>query len=192
MNRRAFTLIELMITISIMVLLASMSIPAFRGMMENANLSQGGQLVASQINLARQIASARNCNVEVRLIQLPAVNTDIRYRALQLWAVTGGKLAPVTRLAPLPTGIIIADDRQRSPIFERIADTDTMPVGGQTGDCAYAMLQVTPSGRVSPAMDMNQMFFTVIPERAVDRGDFPNYVIVQIQPDTGTELIYRP
>ncbi len=72
LRSRAFSIVELLVVIAIISILMALTVPAVSSLIENTNVTRGAQLVESQIQLARQLASSRNRPVEVRLIKVPA------------------------------------------------------------------------------------------------------------------------
>lgn len=73
-----FTLIELMITVAIIAILASIALPSFRSMIRNAQTRNAAEAITNGLQKARGEAVARNTNVEFVLgvdsswlVQLP-------------------------------------------------------------------------------------------------------------------------
>lgn len=73
-----FTLIELMITVAIIAILASIALPSFRSMIRNAQTRNAAEAITNGLQKARGEAVARNANVEFVLgvdsswlVQLP-------------------------------------------------------------------------------------------------------------------------
>ena len=65
-NARAFSLVELLVVISVIAIIAGFAVPAVTTMIRGSALAQGSQNIADQIVLARQLALSRNRSVEVR------------------------------------------------------------------------------------------------------------------------------
>lgn len=187
----AFSLTELLVVISIMVLLSSAAVPALSSLMESNELTRGGQMVADQIRMARQIASSRNVSVEVRLVKTDALSST-GYNAVQLWTsqLTGTNAA--SRMISLPKSIAISENPSVSDMLGSLS-TKTMSTVGNP-NASYTAFQIRPSGMVSPTMSMNGLCLTVVSTRHAKASDAlpSNYVTVQINPNTGTPLVYRP
>ena len=64
----AFSLVELLVVITIMLLLINFTSLGLNQVLKGMRIEQAGRLIMDEINLARQIAVARNLNVELRLI----------------------------------------------------------------------------------------------------------------------------
>lgn len=190
---RAFTLVELLAVVAILGVLMTLALPTLSSLLDSSNLARGGQVIADQINLARQIASARNTAVEVRLFKLPSQDTE-GYGAVQLWSGDAtGNPRPASRLATLPEGIVVSPVTAVSQAFAKMPSS-TMPAGtGALADASYRFFQVRPSGVVTPVMDMADSYLTVVLARSATNSALPkNYVTIQINPLTATPLVYQP
>lgn len=65
----AFSLVELLVVVAIILVLASLIGPAANLLVKGSGVTQGGQILVDQFSLARQTAIAKNRPVEVRLYQ---------------------------------------------------------------------------------------------------------------------------
>ena len=112
----AFSLIELIIVISVIVIIAAFTLPAMNTVLKGSQLSQGAGLIIGQLNIARQQAIARNKPVEVRFYRFadPEVpGEDVttpatgKFRAMQLFQVqaSGASTRRILGMArPLSSG----------------------------------------------------------------------------------------
>lgn len=188
LRKQAFSLIELLTVVAILSLLLVMIIPSLNSLSDSNNLTMGGQVLADQINAARQTAAARNRAVELRLIKQ---GNGPGYSAVQLWmSREGTNSVAVSRVLPLAKNVVVAESATLSEIL-KTARSGTMNVGGTNSP--YMAVQVQPSGLVVPVIPMSASYLTIVPQRAATTNAQPaNYVTVQINPITGTPLIYRP
>lgn len=187
-SRRAFSLIELLTVVAILSLLLVMVVPSLNSLSDSNNLTMGGQVLADQINAARQTASARNRAVELRLIKQ---GSNPGYSAVQLWmAREGTNYAAVSRVLPFAKNVVVAESTSLSEIL-KTARPGSMSIGGTNSP--YMAIQVQPSGLVVPVIPMSASYLTLVPQRAATTNAQPaNYVTVQVNPITGSPLIYRP
>jgi uncharacterized protein (TIGR02596 family) len=203
-----FTLVELITVLAILVLLAALSVPAVVSLQQSDNLSSAGQIVASQINLARQLAATTNRSVQVRLIQVPSLAPN-GYCAIQIWNAnltgatgSGSTIAPtigwtaVSRLAFLPQTAIAAYSSSAN-LSELLSAanivTGQMPTGGATSNANYYAFQISPAGLVTPSLAISSSYLSIVPARNGSGASIPaNYVSIQIDPQTATALVYRP
>jgi uncharacterized protein (TIGR02596 family) len=196
-GNEAFTLVELMTVLLIGLIITGLAIPAISTMLLSMNLTQAGQMVTSQVGLANQIAGSRGCTVEVRLIRSPnATVATPYYFAIQLFAITsGGVSTPVNHPALLPANTVIAGDQTTLspylPYLQAPASAPTMTMGAVT--YSYASFRISPQGLVTPYAPFTALYLTVVPFTSATAAAAPtNYVTVQVNPATGTELVYRP
>lgn len=188
--RKAFSLVELLVVVAIMGVLIAVAFPAMTSLMQSNDLTRSGQMLADQVNLARQIASAQNTVVELRLIQLPG---RTGYTGIQLWkADSTGALKPVRNIASLPSPMAISPNPAHSGAISELP-TGSMPTGTSASSAPYVALQVRPTGFVTPILDMDALFFTVMRDTLTANSSLPpNYFMLQINPLTGAPLVYRP
>ena len=185
-----FSLLELLIVVAIMITLMSLATPALTSLLESGNLARGGQALADEINLARQLAASQNRVVELRIIKN---DTPPGYGLLQIWGNdASGTNVPLGRVMKLPQNIVIAENTTLSAALDK-TPTATMPTNTSMAGKAYAYLRIRPSGAVDPSLTMSNFFFAVVSSRfGTDSTLPPNYVTIQINPLTGTPLVYRP
>lgn len=182
-HRAGFTMIELLAVVAIMSILMALVVPSITSVAESSNLTQAGQTLADQVNLARQIASAKNLPVEIRLIRRGDVSSG--YNAIQLWTAQ-----PVGKIVHLPKGMLISEEKTKLSVALAHAYQGSMP---DATAAPYVSFQIRPSGVVTPTLEMKDLFLTVLSVWNAGATEFPkNYLTVQINPFTGTTSIYRP
>ena len=210
--RCGFSLVELLVVLTIVCIISAATVPAFQSVLESNALTQGGQTLVGEINLARQIASSRNMSVQVRLIQLAEIanSSATGYNAIQLWGTPSGSSAPVAlnSLVILPAPVVISQDTTNySKLLasgDAVAASSTMQV--TAGAVSFMAFSIMPSGMIpvtnvstGQASQMQATYLSVVPARFGAASATPgtsgapaNYLVVQMNPDTSSTVVYRP
>jgi len=102
---------------SIIAIIIGFTMPAMNTVLKGSQLTQAGQMINDQLNLARQIALTKNHSVEVRFYQFgdpqapgeqTAVPASGRYRAIQAFEIQdSGSAVPLSKVQQVPPSIII-------------------------------------------------------------------------------------
>ncbi|MCB1275003.1 Verru_Chthon cassette protein D [Prosthecobacter sp.] len=158
----AFTLIEMLVVITIIVLLLAFSTPALMRTMQASKLASAGDSLMGAISEAQQIAFAQNLPVEMRFFKFAeGMETEKNFHSYQSFKVTENfkadgtveeKLVPVNNLARLPDSVIVVPDVSLSPIlssggqdFEDERDGTSNGYSGVNG-ARYNALRFMPDG----------------------------------------------
>jgi len=195
-----FTLLELLAVMAIMGILLAAIVPLISGIMESTNITSGGQMVADEINQARQLASAKDTVVEVCFLQLtpqPAQPTGYNY--LLLWSPATS--SALSRVIKLPDGVCVSQDTNTfSTLFNSYAANGNMNL--PAGPAKYVAFTINPTGLLGPIAkngaepNMTKLTIGVLPVREATTAALTalvhNYVLVQVNPITAATLIYRP
>jgi uncharacterized protein (TIGR02596 family) len=205
--------VELLVVMAIIGILVAVTVPAMTSLFEGDGLNSGAQQVADQINLARQLSSAKNVTVELRVFKLAGATTS-GYTALQMGTNTpltnatstntSANTAPVwtavSRLSFLPRNIVISENTNVSAAFAPFTSgAITMTNAGPTYNALYYPFEFRPSGVVTPNQVMTNFCFAVLPARDATLSSLTNaasvvknYAIIQVNPVTGTPSVFRP
>ena len=206
---RAFTIIELLVVVAIMLTLAALSLPALHSLLPASQLAQASQMLENGIGLARQTALARNALVEVRLYRVadpemagetagnPATG---KYRAFQAFVYNdAGTATPLTKPQYFPKLIVADANATLSPLLAAAqakawSASDPQPplprVGTSYTACVFAF---QPDGSTNLAVGQT-WFVTVHPLEGGDNlGALPkNFTLLQVDPVNGHVQEYRP
>lgn len=163
---RGFSLIEMLVVITIVVMLLALATPALTRTMQSSRLSAAGEAMVGSLSEAQQTASSTNTPVEVRFFSFAEdLDQSPVYHSYQLFKITqvnqggaGGAVqmqevvVPVGNLVRLPEGIIIpADTTLSSAIYTQgggVNDTkpgSTMGYSGVNG-AKYNAIRFMPDG----------------------------------------------
>lgn len=115
---RGFSLIELLVVISVIAIVAAFAVPAVTTMLRGSQMTQATQSLDAQISLARQLAISRSQAIEVRFYRYgdsEAPGEDVtnpasgKFRAMQMFEVfSNGTPVPLGKMEPLPGAIIFS------------------------------------------------------------------------------------
>lgn len=161
---RAFTLIEMLVVVTIIVLLLAFSTPALMRTMQSSRLSAAGDTLLGVISEAQQIAFAQNVPVELRFFKFQdEFKTSTGFRSYQMFKVTlvsegtgpaatvKESLVPASNLIRIPESIVIVSDETLSPLLPGEGVTDTKEGGGTPGysgvaDAKYIAIRFMTDG----------------------------------------------
>ncbi|WP_395744369.1 Verru_Chthon cassette protein D [Prosthecobacter sp.] len=140
--RRGFSLIEMLVVVSIVVMLLALATPALTRTLQASRLAAAGEAMLGSIAEAQQTAFATNTPVDMRFFSfMEDVDQAPMYHSYQLFKITqstqgsGGSatvkeaVVPVGNLIRLPEGVIIPTDNQLTGIFSTSGGSG----GGSTG-----------------------------------------------------------
>jgi uncharacterized protein (TIGR02596 family) len=206
-KRRAFTIVELLAVIAIMIILLALVLPSTTSLMRSMNIGRAASMVSDEFNFARQTALARNRDVEVRLYSLPSsVNSSVKqYRALRTLLADGTdptKSVPLSRIKYLPDPIIFSKDATFSTLLDYgnasrsglAHSTETLP-GGTSAEYVSFLFRANGGTSLKPVSPpVGNWYLTLYAENAppTANGLPANYFTAQIDPVTGRVRSYRP
>lgn len=193
----AFSLLELLVVMALLIVLMALATPAVNSLMTGANLSRGGQQFVDQILLARQTAITRNRDVEVRFFDLGSA--DAPSWSVQLWIAdeTGTNRSPAQRLQRLPEGITISPAPEFSPLLFGAGATISGNANTSShGDKPFVGFRFRANGETDIPSETGtnsaSNFLTLQYARHKDAALPPNFFGIQVNPFTGRVTVYRP
>ncbi len=202
-SRRGFSLIEVLVVMSIIGVMAAATIPAFQQLVIGSNFTVSGELLRDNLTLARQTALVRNHSVEVRFYQFQGNGaTTSDYQAFQLFLQKDdGTYDALTKVLYFPKSIILNTNAQFSSLFDSNTTNTTIGQGVNTGvklpevgtTYQYLSFKFKPGGGTSLAQ-VPPCFVTLVAKNAAPvNGSLPaNFVTVQIDPVVGKVAVLRP
>jgi len=185
---KAFSLIELLVVITIFAIMATLTLPAISSINKSGGITRGGQILGDQIVLARQEAANKNRDVEVRIINMTN-GLDVGYAGVQLWiADEAGNMTASGRMNRMPEGVLVSSDSALSPLITNISGTTNFAA---LGSRSYGGFRIRSSGKPDSSITTNNNFLTVQSARD-SNGLGDNFYAVRINPITGRLTIHRP
>ena len=202
-RQRAFTLVEMLAVMGIIIVLLALIVPAATQIMRGSNLTQSGESIGDQLVLARQLAMSNNRRVQVRFYSLPttAAATTTNFCAMQTFRVEdSGLTAALTKLQALHTGVIFASDNTPHSTLLVPPSTATLSVSGSdklpaywNKACKYVGFQFLPDGSTDLDPTVNWFITVVDANKAVPATGSPtNFYTVRVDPVGGHVQSFRP
>jgi uncharacterized protein (TIGR02596 family) len=193
-QRRAFTLIELLAVMAVAGILLSVVLPAFQSIGDAAKIRQAAAGVIDQVDAARQWAEVNGATVQLRLLRAPGQSN---YTGIQMWS--GDEKLILDKPVGLPDGIAIQANSALSPLLGgmssgKMPGTASLTAGSRWAGGEFAAFRVRPSGAIELASGVarSNLYFTLAPERSAAVADPVNYATIQLNPDTARPILYRP
>jgi uncharacterized protein (TIGR02596 family) len=198
---RAFSLVEMLVVIAIMITLMAIVIPASSSLMGGMNLSRSAGMITDELNFARQTALSRNRDVEVRFYKQGSKldGNDKQFRAFRSFLIEGADLAswkPLSRVKQLPEPIIISDEVNYSSLLGApagnglVKSNESLPGGGNAD---YVSFLFRANGGTSLKPVTANWFLTLYSQKTKTGVALPpNYFTAQVDPVTGRTRSYRP
>jgi len=208
--KKAFTLVELILVMTIIVIMTLLVAPAFTSILKGNDITNATEILTTQLNLARMQAISKNRQVQVRIYSYadpnipgenPSSSATWNWHALQIFELDpGGVSVPNNKVQKLPNTAVIDYNTNLSTILPTAANGRALIAGSAAGSIPavgtnynYASFIFNPDGStdLSPG---SQWFLTVRNINSVSTGSTPpaNFATVQVDPLNGTTLIFRP
>lgn len=162
--KAAFTLIEMLVVITIVALIVAMVAPALTRTLQDSKLASAGDTLIGVVSQAQQFATANNQPVELRFFkfntELDSQGAQPSFRAYQIFKVTTAALVsgstltesflPLGALTRLPDSITLVQDPDLSPILNgtSLPDTKNGQTPGYSGmsGATYNAIRFMPDG----------------------------------------------
>lgn len=197
-RRHGFSLVELLLVITLIAILAAVSMTAFGPVTQSTLITQHGGILAGELQAARMEALASNRPVAVRFYEVPgpfAALDGNQYRAAEFLRLRDdGEWERFRRLYRLPESLAF------NPNFSTLIDSgttgvdaDSEPLNEYGGNSyPYVGFQFRPDG--STSLDPNTDYYVTLVEQrlAAESEAPPNFASIQIDPLSGSVRVHRP
>ena len=200
-----FTLLELLIVIGIIAFLAVVALPNMVATLRGLKISQGAQMIETQLQASRQRALAQDRWVDVRFYQYAnstGGNTTKYFQAMQSFieSSTNSTLTPADKAYYLPSSVIIDQGQPLSTLVYNLTSSGSAatasassPTLGTLGtNYSYIDFHFKPDG--STDLPSGLQFLTVHAASDGDQLANPpkNYYTIQVDPYNGHIYEFRP
>ena len=110
---RGFTLVEVLVVLTIISILMVLSIPAIKGLTSTAGMSTAIRHISSMMTLARSHAIAKRTIVRFGIVSAWEDDREAAYRKYGLWEWDRERegFVPLNEWKTLPPGLVFADHR---------------------------------------------------------------------------------
>jgi prepilin-type N-terminal cleavage/methylation domain-containing protein len=158
---RAFTLVELLVTITIVSILTSICVLGLKSLTGSAGLTGAGDQVSALLSFARQEAIAKDTMTAVVLVTTPNAG-KAAYRTFSLWELkvrtdgtppSSSDWVQASKWQTLPVGTVVDSSNTASTFLASSTPTPSLPTLNYVGtnlnpasDCAVQIF--LPSGRL--------------------------------------------
>ncbi|MDR1304818.1 MAG: Verru_Chthon cassette protein D [Verrucomicrobiales bacterium] len=188
----AFTLVELIVVVAIMVSLLAIGVPAITSGTQRMAMERAGLQVADAVILARENAMAKNRRVEIRFIKTSTRQGARILRIIQPWIAKDdtGAMIPLNRPTRLPDATAISETNTLSPLLN-IPNlvNGTMNVLGE--ECSYTAITYLADGTLEGLNSPQDAFFTIVPVRKITAATAPgNFRSIYVNLATGEIRIF--
>jgi len=201
-DRAGFTLLELMIVITIIVFLACLAMPSMSRILKGSQVTIGSEILSTQFAFARQTALTKNRIVEVRFYQYvdPSIpGSPSSFRAVQAFQYDEANQTamPLAKMQRLPGSLIMDARATYSTLLADVARLKTwtpssdpqVVLPGVSSYTAYCV-RFRPDGTTDLVKTAN--WFITVREETDTGSPAKNYVTLQIDPVNGSLKTYRP
>ena len=204
----------MLVVMGIIAILLTLVVPATVTLMRGSQITEGGDFLVAQLDLARQAALSRNRTVQVRLCRptggnFTAVMPLYVATTMSATGVVTQTYTAVSKPATLPTAVIIDSGKTLSTILNPSGVTPTTPLStdpalGSNGTAyQYVAFQYKPDGstdlvsQTPPSAGASNASLWFLTVHNITDGDSltntpPNYYTIQVDAYNGHVSQFRP
>lgn len=217
---RAFTLIEVLIVLTLIAMLIFFTVPGLRDVMKGSKLTSAADQIIGDLNLARQTAIKEGMPVEVRFYKFAGLGSsasDERFGAYQCYKLAQDLNEPsdytseripravFEKVKTIPQGVVLVESKKWSTLLtEDTIKQGTERVRGivpgqKETETKYFSFIISPEGETSlDHSGAQQWFITLVNESEFQKAANPealqpkNFINLQVDPYTANTRRYQP
>lgn len=208
----AFSLVEMLIVLSVLGILFAVAAPNLFSLMQSSSLTSEGSLIRNKLTQAQQIALSKNADVEVRFYKMQdpsAAELEEQFRGFQFFQFNAeGQLEPVTQFFRIKPPIIISErfstllnpssnkDRagEKYGFISPSEGSADVPISGGVENVDYVSFRFRPDGSTDlpGRAGGDTWYLTLVQGNDLSTGLPTNFYIVQVDPFNGRVSVFRP
>ena len=197
---KGFSLIELLVVITIIAMVAVFTVPAFNSVTTAGSIENSADQIVGALGLARQSAIGKNRPVEVRFYEVPADGWTNDFRALQLFEIAeSGSANPLTKVLKLKTPSVISRDTGLSTLLDAgraknwSSNDPQIPLPGFGSTYSCRVFRFRSSGATDLPVSAKWHLTVVDAHHPGSAAQPPtNFATVWVEPATGIVKVLRP
>lgn len=220
-RQRGFTLVEVLVVVAIIALVMFAAMPNMAAVIRGSKLTQAADQIRFDLAIAQQIAIKENIPVEVRFYQIPDnpdfpsdnIRVYTAYQAFQLMPDLENYYDPtmprvyvtIDGVKKLPNGVAIPESQKwatlmtKGEIKKGTEQVRGLVQGQKRTEANYCAYQINPDGQTNlDKRGRDQWFFTLMEATTIARAssadelDPDNYIVLQIEPYSGSVRVFQP
>ena len=199
-----FTLVEMLVVLAIILVLSALVVPPVASLLRSLQITQAGNLISTQLDLARQLAVSKDLTIQVRLVVPSGSSYFSALALLKPTYPTPAVPSPTPSLVDKPTvlpGPIIMDSGSTLSSLTQPASASPLstptssdpPLGSLGSSYSYIGFYFYPDG--STSLTPTSIWYVTL-HNLTDGNNLTappkNYYTIQIDPSSGRITQYTP
>lgn len=212
-SRSAFSLIELLIVLTVLGVLFAVAAPNLFTLMQASSLSSEGSKLRNKLTYAQQLALSKNTDVEVRFFKMAdagAAEIEDEFRGFQFYQFDErGRLIPVSKFFRVQPPVVMSEtystllkpannDDSEGMEYGFISPAESsdgeVPIGDEMVQAEYVSFRFRPDGSTDlpGRTGGDDTWYITLVQGDDQNGLPPNYYTIQVDPFNGRIGVFRP